>query len=101
MGLTLLHHAIIQFAAHRVGHSGWFQWYALLGDDILIADLKVSAEYRRILDSIGVECGIAKSVISNKGISLEFAKRYIYKGVDVSPIPLKEVLSSARGFGSS
>jgi len=101
LGLTLLHHCIIQMAAHRSGYVGWFEHYALLGDDILIADRKVAFEYRKILKSIGVECGIAKSVISYKGKALEFAKRFFYRGVDVSPIPLKEVLTSARGFGPS
>jgi len=101
LGLTLLHHALIQYAAFKAKLTGWFSDYALLGDDILIANARVAEEYRRILNSIGVECGIAKSVVSRKGTALEFAKRFIYRGVDVSPIPLKEVLTSARGFGPS
>jgi len=101
LGLTLLHHSIVQFAAFKAGYRGWFDYYALLGDDILIADSAVAEQYRRILDSIGVECGIAKSVVSHKGTALEFAKRFVYRGVDVSPIPLKEVLNSCRGLGPS
>lgn len=49
---------------------------------------------------LGVGIGLAKSVISPKGISCEFAKHTFFKGEDVSPIPFKEY-AEAISTGSS
>lgn len=38
---------------------------------------------------LGLEINLSKSVLSNN--SFEFAKRFVYKGKDVSPLSLKEV----------
>jgi hypothetical protein len=65
-----------------------------LGDDIVIFDPKVKRAYLLIIRSLGVECGTAKSVLSARGLVIEFAKRTLYKGIDISPIPLKEFVSA-------
>jgi len=91
--LALTHHAIVQFAASRVGAKqpkGWFTGYAVLGDDIVISNELVAAEYLRIMDDLGVQVGLAKSLIS-KTRSLEFAKRTFIRGRDCSPVSLAEV----------
>jgi hypothetical protein len=67
-----------------------FKNYAVLGDDIVIWDKPVADNYLKIITGLGVEVGLAKSVISLKGDSVEFAKRTLKGGEDVSPIPLKE-----------
>jgi hypothetical protein len=79
----------------RYTKSLWFEDYAVLGDDIVIADKAVAKEYLRIMSELGVGIGLAKSLVSHKE-TLEFAKRYIFQGKDCSPIPLKEYFS-ARG----
>jgi hypothetical protein len=91
--LALTHHMIVQQAAIQAGviESGeWFDAYALLGDDIVIADRDVAREYRLIMEELGVEVGLAKSLISLKGLTLEFAKRTFHKGEDVSGLPFSE-----------
>lgn len=91
--LALTHHAIVQFSAYRVGAKqpkGWYTGYAVLGDDIVISNEAVAAEYLRIMDRLGVEVGLAKSLIS-KTRSLEFAKRTFIRGRDCSPVSLAEV----------
>lgn len=85
---ALTHHAAVQFAARLAGLSGWFQDYALLGDDIIIANDRVAHKYRWLLDQLGVECSLAKSMASNQR-SFEFAKRVLHRGVDVSGFPWK------------
>jgi len=86
--LALTHHAIVQFAAFRTKRfSGWFDLYAVLGDDIVIGDRYVAAQYVEIMDELGVKIGFSKSIIS-KNLSIEFAKRFFYKGVEVTPLPL-------------
>lgn len=92
--LAFTHHAIVQQAAENAGvltsDSSWFEDYALLGDDIVIANHKVADEYRILMNLYGVEIGLAKSLISLDGITLEFAKRTFHRGKDVSPIPFSE-----------
>jgi hypothetical protein len=113
--LALTHHFIVQWAYWSVvkGDHGlptrrsespdfkryhrdkWFGEYAVLGDDIVIADGRVAREYRRIMVTLGVGIGLEKSLVSRNG-TLEFAKRFYYKGEDCSPLPYKEYMS-ARG----
>jgi hypothetical protein len=77
----------------------WFSNYAVLGDDIVIADGRVAREYRSIMDQLGVKIGLEKSLVSRKG-ALEFAKRFFLPGGDASPVPFKEIFA-ARGSISS
>lgn len=90
--LALTHHFIVQAAAWNAGlsPSKIYRNYALLGDDLVLGDKSVMIQYLAILKSLGVECGLHKSVISHNGTSLEFAKRTFFKGQDVSPISLTE-----------
>jgi hypothetical protein len=91
--LAVTHHAIVQIAAQNTGVTKpgeWFKDYAVLGDDIVIANTAVAEEYKRIMDILGVEIGLAKSLVSPDGLTLEFAKRTFNRGVDVSPVPFSE-----------
>jgi hypothetical protein len=88
---SLCHHCLVQYAAYRaLGSHGFFKEYALLGDDIVIANGKVAMEYMLTLREIGVEFGLAKSLISSTG-GFEFAKRTFANGKDVSGISLLAV----------
>jgi hypothetical protein len=85
---SLTHHIVVQWAAYKAfGVIHWFTDYALLGDDIVIANAKVAEEYLLILRAIGVEVGLAKSMISRNG-SFEFAKRTFICGQDASHLSL-------------
>jgi hypothetical protein len=46
------------------------------------------------MKGLGVEISLAKSLVSYKGTALEFAKRTIYKGFNVSPLSLRELFES-------
>lgn len=52
------------------------------------------------MDTIGVEIGLAKSLISRRGV-LEFAKRFLVRGADCSPVPFKEMVAALHAFESS
>jgi hypothetical protein len=78
---------------------GWFLLYAVLGDDVVIADRAVAKEYLRIMKDIGVEVGLAKSLVSKDG-SLEFAKRTWIRGRDATPVSLAEMLVALRSLGA-
>lgn len=95
--LALTHHFIVQCASWRsktVPVGTWYKNYALLGDDLVVGDSAVKDEYLAILKSLGMEVNVHKSILSETGRCLEFAKRTIYLGTDVSPIPLREVASA-------
>jgi hypothetical protein len=91
--LALTHHFIVQCSAWISGttpQTTLFKDYAVLGDDIVIWNKAVAETYLKVIKSLGVEVGLAKSIVSLNGDALEFAKRTLYKGEDVSPIPYKE-----------
>jgi len=85
--LALVHHMMVQYAAWKAGCRGWFEKYAVLGDDLVIGDHLVAKQYLELCRVIGVEINLAKSIVSDN-LSLEFAKRFFYKGQEVTPVPL-------------
>nr|WMI40084.1 MAG: RNA-dependent RNA polymerase [Rhizoctonia cerealis duamitovirus] len=96
--LALTHHFIVQYCAYiervmpvRKGLPIWFDGYAVLGDDIVIANKQVANRYKLVMASLGVTIGLAKSLVSPYGTALEFAKRTFWNGVDVSPISFVEI----------
>lgn len=93
--LAFVHHAIVQWAALRAGElspgSGkWFLDYAVLGDDVVIANHRVAKEYEFLMGAIDVPIGDHKSVYSPRGLALEFAKRFFLHGKDASMAPIAE-----------
>jgi len=87
--MALTHHLVVFIAAKRSGLSH-FTDYALLGDDIVIWNKPVSHAYQIVMNQLGVKLGISKSLVSESGLALEFAKKTLYLGKDLSPFPLKE-----------
>jgi hypothetical protein len=86
---SICHHILVQQAARRAGYKGWYPWYALLGDDIVILGEDVAGAYKELCDRLQVKIGIAKSLISTNG-TFEFAKRFYYKGENCSPVSIRE-----------
>jgi hypothetical protein len=97
--LAIAHHCIVQFAAWRCGHRSWFNHYAVLGDDVVIADRNVAHQYLFIMKGLGVKIAFHKSIISNN-LSLEFAKRFYWKGTEVTPIPLLAIATAFLGVSA-
>lgn len=109
--LALTHHALVQFAAYKAGYRTWFTGYAILGDDVAIGHRHVAEQYVLLMKELGVGISFHKSIVSNNR-SLEFAKRFVYKGEEVTPLPLlaiacgwlgvsavPEVIRAAEGLG--
>jgi hypothetical protein len=94
--LALTHHAIVQLSAFRVGHRTWFNDYALLGDDIVIADKAVADAYLYIMvDTLGVEINLSKSLVSTVGC-LEFAKRLVDPYFEFTPLGAKNIYAAMK-----
>lgn len=83
---AITHHAIVRLAALRAGLTTRFTNYALLGDDIVIANDAVAREYRAILSDLGVSISEQKTHVSPD--TFEFAKRWIQRGVEVTGAPM-------------
>jgi hypothetical protein len=89
---ALTHHFIVQYSAKMEGENLPFTKYMLLGDDIVIANKAVAERYKLNMSDLGVDVSLYKTHISET--TYEFAKRWIRNGVEVSPIPLRGLLSS-------
>jgi hypothetical protein len=48
------------------------------------------------MKELGVGINLSKSLISVKGKVVEFAKRTLYLGMNISPVPLKEIFASIQ-----
>ncbi|KAI5638313.1 hypothetical protein M9H77_00012 [Catharanthus roseus] len=72
---ALCYHFVLWYCADKVYLSRVFGKYALLGDDIVIADPRVADVYQSVINALGVTISLPKSLISDIGGS-EFAKRF-------------------------
>jgi hypothetical protein len=88
---TITHHLVVHWSAYLEGYLD-FKDYILLGDDIVIKNNKVARRYKSIMNKLGVEISEAKSHVSKD--TYEFAKRWIRKGIEISPLPLKGILNN-------
>lgn len=70
--------------------------YVLLGDDILIGDRRLAELYKEVIQSLGVEFSPLKTHESTT--LLEFAKRIVYKGQEISPFPISAIKESSRRY---
>jgi hypothetical protein len=62
----------------------------------VIGNRAVADSYLLLMDMIGVDINLTKSILSYKGIGLEFAKRTFVNGVDCSPISLRDLSLSLQ-----
>lgn len=81
--LALTHHVLVRVAALKTGISH-FTNYAILGDDVVIADDNVAKEYRILMESLGVSINDSKSLVSNH--FSEFAKKLRGPKIDYTPL---------------
>jgi len=94
--LAISHHIVVQVASQRAGNQGWFSQYALLGDDIVIADEAVAGAYLKLMETLGVPINLSKSFEMKSG-TLEFAKRWFSPHMgDISPMGPGLILAAVR-----
>lgn len=67
--------------------------FALLGDDIVIGDPEVARVYRDVMNRLGVQISLAKTLTSDCG-GLEFAKKFRIHDRELSPLSLKMIRST-------
>jgi len=93
---TVAHHFVMWWACQETG----IQWskapYAILGDDLVIGDHLLAMAYKRIMAALGVDINLIKSHSSDK--LLEFAKRLILNGVEITPFPISALAETSKKF---
>jgi hypothetical protein len=65
----------------------------MLGDDIVIRGQTHALCYREIITDLGIEIQKLKTI---SGSAAEFCKRHFYKGIEVSPVPIKLLASTCK-----
>ena len=78
------------YCAEEIYPGRRFIDYAVLGDDVVIADESVAKVYEAALGELQVDISYQKSLISHSGAA-EFAKRFRTIGgrLDCSPVSIK------------
>jgi hypothetical protein len=93
---AVAHHFVVFDCCEELGISWKTAQYVILGDDVLIGDSRLAAAYRSRIYSLGVEVSIEKTLVSCD--TLEFAKRYIHKGEEITPFPLSAVVDTYKSI---
>lgn len=86
---AISHHFVMFVASTRAGVPWPSAKYVILGDDVLIGDSQIEEEYRKILQTLGVDVSKEKTLSSDE--LCEFAKRYVFRGEEVTPFPISSV----------
>lgn len=94
---AVAHHYVMYYCCRELK----IQWsdapYCLLGDDIVIGSHDLGKLYLSVVKSLGVEVSALKTHISPH--TLEFAKRWIHKGQEITPFPVSSLKEgSARSY---
>lgn len=105
--LAVTHHFIVQFAYRRAynvpmslafNKDTWYTGYECTGDDIIIFDALVAAEYRLLLKAFGMPINTTKSVCATVPVT-EYLKVTSYYGANVGAISWKMLMSGNSLMG--
>lgn len=92
--MAISHHIIVQYAAHRAGILE--PEYYVLGDDMLIKGDDLYRSYLKTISELKMKLNVDKTYSSL--CLFEFAKRFYFNGVEVSPFPLGSILRSKGDY---
>lgn len=94
--MALTHHVIVQIAAMRAGYNRFFWQYVILGDDLVIGDGSVAAQYKLLCSKLDMPISEAKSHVSLD--TYEFAKRWVHKGVEITGFSIAGLLETWKRY---
>jgi len=97
--MALTHHVLVQYSAFLAGvitPNERFTEYVLLGDDLVIADREVAFQYKALCLLLDMPINDSKSLVSND--MFEFAKRIVYKGVEISGFSIGGLLETQKKY---
>jgi hypothetical protein len=94
--MALTHHILVRVASRRAGLTVFFEDYALLGDDIVIANDRVAEKYRELLSELDMPISEQKTHVSND--TYEFAKRWVHQGQEVTGFALSGLFTAWKRY---
>jgi hypothetical protein len=97
--MALSHHVMVQLSAinARVVKPGhYFPDYCLLGDDLVIANREVALQYKILCSQLDMPISDEKTLVSET--MLEFAKRIVISGVEVSGFSIGGFLETWKKY---
>jgi hypothetical protein len=84
--MAFMHHVIVHLASIECGYTG-FSSYAIVGDDIVLCDLKVVTQYKLIMKALGVDISEHKSLYHKEDSDIsaaEFCSRIVVNGTELT-----------------
>jgi len=93
---AVAHHYVVYYCCRELGRDWRTLKYALLGDDIVIADREVGEKYHEVILSLGLEVSNLKTHKSKNLV--EFAKRLFYKSKEITPFPISAMKETGRRY---
>jgi hypothetical protein len=94
--MALTHHYLVRIAAMRCGLGPYFDRYFLLGDDLVIYHDLVAESYKVLISNLDMPYSIEKTHTSKD--VFEFAKRWYYKGVEITGFSIGGLLSTYQRY---
>jgi hypothetical protein len=93
---ALAHHFVMYSCCRKLNMEWKESKYVMLGDDILIGDRLLAEAYKETILSLGVSFSPLKTHESRT--LCEFAKRYVYKGQEITPFPIAALGEVSKKF---
>lgn len=93
---ALTHHYVMYYCCMELNIPWRKSKYVILGDDVLIGDRRIAMMYKDVLTDLGVEFSPLKTHESKT--LCEFAKRYVWKGEEITPFPISSLKESSKRF---
>lgn len=102
VSFALLHHCVVNVAFEIAHGRPGRDFYAIIGDDMVIFDKAAGSVYLDIINSIGGVINLTKSRVTTDrdNIIAEFAKAYFKNGVELTPFSLKEIRSALDNWAN-
>jgi hypothetical protein len=93
---ALAHHYLVFLSCKKAGIAWKRCPYIMLGDDIVIANDKVSGFYVEYLKGLDIPFSEEKS--HRSPFLFEFAKRFVHEGTEISPFPLSGIFENRNNW---
>jgi len=93
--MALQHHCLIVYSALLCGVNPSGK-YVVLGDDVVIADTQLANKYTQVMAELDVPISKMKTHKSKE--ICEFAKRWYYRGSEITAFPLHSISNNLKRY---
>lgn len=86
---SLAHHLVVEYCAEKLDIKQPKHLYRMIGDDIIITEERLSQKYLEVIQLLGVELSLSKTVLSPESSDksgAEVAKQLYLNGICLTPL---------------